>query len=218
MPLKWVLYWQTNPGTSVSTQILTEVSQCVEGMNASKGGRWKATINYYRPNTRDTSMPLPPEFPRDLMGVSLQEQPNKHYFILRGQRIVVEADTMIPMIMEKLKSYRSRIAITFEGFQYQLGDFQLRLGKAVATTADNVRGIVMEIEYLPISSLEKSRQIMEEFLDMWQEIVLKRSLPGRFMHVEPNFAEYGLRDHYTSQHTVVQYASITGHLISTGRN
>lgn len=218
MPLKWLLYWQTNPGTAVSTQILTEVSQCVEGMNASKDGRWKTTVNYYKPNTRDPNMPIPPEFPRELVGVSLQEQPNKHYFILRAQRIVVEADNMISTIMDKLQSYRSRIAINFEGFQYQLGDFQLRLGKAVMTTADNLRGIVMEIEYLPISSLEKSKQIMEEFLDMWQEIVLKRTLLGRFVHVEPNFTEYGLRDHYTSQHTVVQYATVTGHLFSTGRN
>ncbi|KAL5728612.1 hypothetical protein ACHQM5_001679 [Ranunculus cassubicifolius] len=218
MPIKWVLYWQTNPGTPVSTQILTEVTQCIEGINGTKGSRWKSTVYYYKPTTRDPSMPVSPELPRELVGVALQEQPNKHYFVLRGQRILVEADNMIPVIMEKLQSYRSRGVIHFEGFHYQLGDFLLRIGKVVAPNTDSVRGIIMEMEYLPISSIEKSRQIMEEFLDMWQEAVSKRSLPGRFMHVEPNFAEYSLRDHYTSQHTVVQYAAIINNLLSTGRN
>ncbi|XP_030945155.1 mediator of RNA polymerase II transcription subunit 20a-like isoform X2 [Quercus robur] len=102
-----------------------------------------------------------------------------------------------------------------EGFQYQLGDFQLRVGKVSPTHSENLRGIVMEVEYLPISSMEKARQIMGEFLEIWQEAVSKRSLPGQFMHIEPNFAEYGLADHYTSQHTAVQYAIVMAQLIAT---
>ncbi|KAF9590705.1 hypothetical protein IFM89_036829 [Coptis chinensis] len=149
------------------------------------------------------------------MGISLQEQLSKYYFIIRSQRIVLEADTLVQMIMEKLQSYRSRISVNFEGIQYQLGDFQWRIGKVVATNADSLRGIVLEMEYLPISSVEKSRVIMEEFLDMWQEIVSKRSLPGRLMHIEPNFAGYGLADHYTPQHTVVQYATVMTHLLQS---
>lgn len=73
----------------------------------------------------------------------------------------------------------------------------------------------MQVEYLPISSMEKARQIMGEFLEIWQEAVSKRSLPGQFMHIEPNFAEYGLADHYTSQHTAVQYATVMAQLIAT---
>ncbi|XP_058108573.1 mediator of RNA polymerase II transcription subunit 20a-like isoform X2 [Magnolia sinica] len=76
----------------------------------------------------------------------------------------------------------------------------------------------MEVEYLPISSLEKSRQVMEDFVDIWQETVSKKSLPGHFMHIEPNFAEYGLLDHYSPQHTAVQYATVTAQLIATVRN
>lgn len=54
------------------------------------------------------------EFARDFLGISLNEQPNKHYFILRGSRIVVEADSTILTIMEKLQSYRSRLSLFFE--------------------------------------------------------------------------------------------------------
>ncbi|XP_016673807.1 mediator of RNA polymerase II transcription subunit 20a isoform X2 [Gossypium arboreum] len=80
------------------------------------------------------------------------------------------------------------------------------------------------VEYLPISSLEKSKQIMEEFSDIWKDAISKRSLPGHFIHIEPNFSDYGLADHYTSQHTAVQYTHVTSQLIAsvqavqTGRN
>ncbi|KAK9274434.1 hypothetical protein L1049_021681 [Liquidambar formosana] len=213
MPLKWVLQWQPNAGTTVNSQILNEVSQCVETINGVKEGRWKATLTFYKPMIREQAVPT--DYPRDFLGISLPEQPNKYYFIIRGQRIVLEADSSIQTIMEKLQSYKSRVALIFEGFQYQLGDFQLRVGKVVPSHSENLRGIVMEVEYLPISSLDKSRQIMEEFLDIWQEAVSKRSLPGHFTHIEPNFAEYGLSDHYSSQHTAVQYATVMAQLIAS---
>ncbi|KAJ0090901.1 hypothetical protein Patl1_13565 [Pistacia atlantica] len=208
MPIKWVLHWQPNAGTSVNSQILNEVSQCVESINGVKEGRWKATLTFYKPMLRDQS--LAGEFPRDFLGISVPEQPNKYYFVIRAQRIVMEADSSIQNIMEKLQSYKMRVALNFEGFQYQLGDFQLRVGKVVPTHSENLRGIVMEVEYLPISSIEKSRQIMEEFLEIWKEALSKRSLPGQFMHMEPNFTEYGLPEPYTSQHTAVQYANCYG--------
>jgi mediator of RNA polymerase II transcription subunit 20 len=215
MPIKWVLHWQPNAGTTVNTQIFNEVSQCVESINGVKEGRWKATLTYYKPILKEQSVAA--EFPRDFIGMYLPEQPNKYYFIIRGQRIVCEADSSIQAIMEKLQSYKSRVALYFEGFQYQLGDFQLRVGKVVPTHAENLRGIVMEVEYLPISSVKKSHQIMEEFLDIWQDAVSKRALPGHFMHIEPNFGEYGLGDRYTSHHTTVQYATVMAQVIATAQ-
>ncbi|KAL9426972.1 hypothetical protein AB3S75_033704 [Citrus x aurantiifolia] len=213
MPIKWVLHWQPNVGTSVNSQILNEVSQCVESINGVKEGRWKATLTFYKPMLRDQS--LASEFPRDFLGIMVPECPNRYFFVIRAQRIVLEADSTIQTIMEKLQSYKMRVALNFEGFQYQLGDFQLRVGKVVPTHSENLRGIVMEVEYLPISSIEKSRQIMEEFLDIWQEALSKRTLPGHFMHMEPKFTEYGLSDHYSSQHTAVQYATVMAQLIAS---
>ncbi|OMO67204.1 Mediator complex, subunit Med20 [Corchorus capsularis] len=202
-----------NAGSTVNSQILNEVSQCVESINGVKEGRWKATLTFYKPILRDQALAV--DFPRDFLGMSLPEQPNKYYFILRAHKIVVELDASIQVIMEKLQSYKSRVALNFEGFQYQLGDFQLRVGKVVPTHSENLRGIVMEVEYLPISSLEKSRQIMEDFIDIWQDAVSKRSLPGHFLHIEPNFSDYGLGDHYTSQHTAAQYAQVMAQLIAS---
>ncbi|XP_055960732.1 mediator of RNA polymerase II transcription subunit 20a-like isoform X1 [Mercurialis annua] len=166
---------------------------------------------------------LAQEFPRDFLGISLPDQPNKYYFMIRGQRLLVEADSSIQTIMEKLQSYKSRVALLLEGFQYQLGDFQLRIGKVVHSHSENLRGIVMEVEYMPISSIEKARPIMEDFTEIWQETISNRSLPGHFVHIEPNFSDYGLLDQYSSQHTALQYATVVAQLIATqtvqaGRN
>lgn len=54
------------------------------------------------------------EMPRDFIGMSLPERPNKFYFTLRNHRIVVEADLSIQNIMEKLQSYKSRVTLVFE--------------------------------------------------------------------------------------------------------
>ncbi|KAK7363293.1 hypothetical protein VNO77_05429 [Canavalia gladiata] len=215
MPVRCILHWQPNQGTVVNSQVLNEISQCVETLNGVKDGRWKATLTFYRPNLRDQSITI--DFPRDFLGISLLEQPNKYYFIIRGQKIVLEADSSILTIMEKLQSYKSKVALNFEGVQYKLGDFQMRVIKVVPNQAENLRGIMIEIEYLPISSVEKSKQIMEEFIDIWKEVVSKKSLAGQFMNAEPNYAEYGLSDNYTSQHTAVQYAAALAQLIASAQ-
>lgn len=120
--------------------MINEVSQCVESINGVKEGRWKATLTFYKPMFRGHSETLvshsiicffplnlmcfqlyraadqavPAEYPRDFLGISLPEQPNRYYFIIRSQKIVLEADSSIQMIMEKLQSYKSRVSLTFE--------------------------------------------------------------------------------------------------------
>lgn len=54
------------------------------------------------------------DFPRDFVGISLAEQPGKYFLVIRGQRLVVEAESSIQMIMEKLQSYKTRVALNFE--------------------------------------------------------------------------------------------------------
>ncbi|KAK4756898.1 hypothetical protein SAY87_007025 [Trapa incisa] len=93
-----------------------------------------------------------------------------------------------------------------QGDQYQLGDFQLRVGKVVPGHQETLRGIVMEVGYFPTCSMEKSQQIMDDFTGIWQETLPKRSLLGQYVCTEPNFSELGLVDDFTPQDTAVQYA------------
>ncbi|CAN8247236.1 unnamed protein product [Cochlearia groenlandica] len=213
MPAKWVLFWQPNQGSTVSSQILNEATQCIESMNGVKEGRWKENLIYYRPILRDQANQS--EYPRDFLGISLADEPSKYYFVIRTQRIVVESDSSIQLIMEKLQSYKSKVVLYFEGFQYRLGDFRLRVGKVVPTLSETVRGIVMEVEYLPISSLDKAKKVMEEFVEMWDEALSKRSMTGKFVHMDVNFEEFGLGDSCTPQHTAVRYSFVMAHMIAT---
>ncbi|XP_027332401.1 mediator of RNA polymerase II transcription subunit 20a-like [Abrus precatorius] len=212
MPVRCILLWQPNQG-GVNSVVLNEISHCIETLNGVKDGRMKASLTFYKPNLREQNVTM--DFPRDFLGMSMLEQPNKYYFIIRGQKIVLEADSSILTIMEKLQSYKCRIALNFEGVQYKLGDFQMRVIKVVPLQGEGLKGIMIEIEYLPISSVEKSKQIMEEFVEMWKEVASKNSLAGQFIHVEPNYAEYGLSDTFTSQHTAVQYAAALAQLIQS---
>ncbi|XP_020582485.1 mediator of RNA polymerase II transcription subunit 20a-like isoform X2 [Phalaenopsis equestris] len=210
-----LMHWQPKPGTTLSTQILTEACLSVESIGGQKDGRWRSVLTFYRPMQRDASVPV--EHPRDFLGLALQEQPSKYYFILRPNRIVLEADASIQVVMEKLQSYKARVTLNFEGFQYKLGDFQVRVGKCIPSTSEALRGIMMEVEYLPLSSIDKSKKVLEDFFDIWQETISKKSLPGIFMHIESNFADYGLQDRYTSLHTAVQYATCMAQLIAAVR-
>uniref|UniRef100_I1QPC6 Mediator of RNA polymerase II transcription subunit 20 n=1 Tax=Oryza glaberrima TaxID=4538 RepID=I1QPC6_ORYGL len=184
---------------------------------SSSTARWRGTARPPPPRGRG-----PPqqhsEVPRELLGVALHERPGLYFSILRAHRLVLQADSAFPQVMEKLQSYKARVTLNFEqGFQYQLGDFCLRIGKCVPNNSETLRGIMMEVEYYPLSSIEKSRAVMEDFFDIWQETVAKKSLPGHFIHVESNFSEYGLSDHYSFQHTAVQYATCLQQLMAAVR-
>ncbi|KAL9257372.1 Mediator of RNA polymerase II transcription subunit 20a-like protein [Drosera capensis] len=215
MPTKWVLHWHPNAGSTANSQILNDISQCIESINGVRDGRWKAVVTFYKPIVRDQAMVA--EFPRDFLGISIPDEPYKYYFVVRGQRIIVEADVSIQAIMDKLQSYKLRVMLNFEGLQYRLGDFRVRVGKVFPSHSESMRGIVMEVEYLPISSIEQSKQIMKEFLEIVQETLSNKSLPGQFTHTEPNFAEYGLSDQYTSQHAAIQYSTVMAQLIASSQ-
>lgn len=195
----------------MSSQTLHEVMKSIESLNATRGARWQATTAQYRPIFRDPAMPV--DCAREVLGVSFSENPNKYFFILRAEHMVVEADSNIQEIMEKLQTYRNRLTLVFEGYQYQLGDFNLKAGRAVLNN-ESIRGIVLEVEYLPVSSLEKTRILLQEFLDLWQDVISKLSLNGKISTLEPHFGNYSLSDNYSWQHTAVQYITLMAYFLS----
>lgn len=211
MPVKWLLHWQSGTGTQVSSQTLLDIMKSIESINAVRTGRWQVTAAQYRPTLRDSS--IPGDCARELLGVAFSENPDKYFFILRAEHMVVEADSNIQDIMEKLQTYRNRLTLIFEGFQYQLGDFHIKAGRAVLNN-EILRGIVMEVEYLPVSSLEKTRILLQEFVDLWQDVISKQSLNGKLMSLDPPWGDYSLPDNYSWQHTALQYISLMTHFMS----
>ncbi|XP_025883450.1 mediator of RNA polymerase II transcription subunit 20a-like [Solanum lycopersicum] len=144
MSIKWVLCWQPNAGTTINSQILIEVSNCVESINGVKEGGWKNTFCFYKPMLKEQENES--QFPQQFLGASLQEQPDKFYMALSRKRLIAEEESSIQTIMENLQSYRIKFALNCEGFLYRLGDFRVRVGKVVPINSENLRGIVMEFD------------------------------------------------------------------------
>ncbi|KAL2623504.1 hypothetical protein R1flu_003709 [Riccia fluitans] len=114
--------------------------------------------------------------------------------------------------------YRNRLTIFFEGYQYQLGDFQVKAGRAVLAHSENLRGIVLEVEYVPVSSIEQTRILLQEFVELLQEVVAGQNMLGRFIHLEPNYTDYNLPDQYSWQHTALQYITLMVYFMSSTRS
>ncbi|KAJ3677102.1 hypothetical protein LUZ60_002826 [Juncus effusus] len=203
----------------LTTQVVSESCACAESFpGAVRDGRWRSVMTFYRPIPLRGDQQHPPELPRDLLGLAFNDLPNEYFFVMRTQRLTMRADLSVQGVMDKLGSYKARFVVHFEGFQYKLGDFRLRIGKCINTPNDALRGVMMEVEYMPLSSIEKSKRIMEEFFDIWQEAIVKKNLAGHFINPDANFSEYGLNDHYTPQHTAVQYGVCIVQVMASNRS
>lgn len=212
MTVKWLYYWQPTVGGTVSSQTLFDAFKRVEALHGLKTFRWQITASQFRPNQRDSPVP-PVDCARELWGVSFSEVPDKYYFALRQEHMVVEADATMQAIMEKLQVYRNRLTILFEGFQYEMGDFHIKAGRAVLAHTENLRGIVLEVDYKPLSSVEQSRRVVEDFMKVLNSGVIT----GQFIPLDPNFSEYSLPDLYSWQHTSLQYVTLMAHVLSQQR-
>ncbi len=71
----------------------------------------------------------------------------------------------------------------------------------------------VQVEYMPVSSLEQSRAAVLEFMELWQEGVIL----GQFVALELNFTDFSLSDHYCWQHTALQYVSLMAFFLSQQR-
>jgi mediator of RNA polymerase II transcription subunit 20 len=117
------MHWHPKPGATLNSQILVEACGCAEAHGGAKDGRWKTSIFFYRPMTRDGGAGGPtaqqqqhqPDVPRELLGVALHERPGLYFSIVRAQRLVLQADATFSQVMEKVQSYKeARVALNFE--------------------------------------------------------------------------------------------------------
>lgn len=107
--------WHPSPGATLNSQILLEACACAESLGGVKDGRWKTSIFFYRPMTRDGAAGQPhADLPRELLGVALHDRPDLFFSIVRAAKLVLQADAAFPQVMEKLQSYKARVALNFE--------------------------------------------------------------------------------------------------------
>eukprot|EP00897_Mesotaenium_endlicherianum_P009804 jgi/Mesen1/8852/ME000053S08258 len=217
MGMKGLLHWQPEAGALLTSQTYAEVLKVMESLTSARSGRWHVTCALHRPIIREgVSAPSADGLAaRELFSVSLGDRPAHNYLVLRHGRMVVQADAAISLVMEKLQMYRHRLSVNFEGSEFSLGDFEVRIGKAVLSTSENIRGILLEVEYLAASSLKQAGGIFQEFVCLLQAVSTSTTLKGHFVPLETNYADYGLGDEYTPQHTALQYVLLSSHMMAS---
>ncbi|KAG6536366.1 mediator of RNA polymerase II transcription subunit 20a-like isoform X1 [Zingiber officinale] len=210
-----LMNWLPKYGSEITNPLLAEVILCLEGFGSiTKVGNWLHRITIYRAIDRKgayvsdasaSSRNLGHKF----LGIAFHDHPSVYFFVIPLPRhlTVLEADANIQILMSQLGSFKHSSVRYFQGFQYRLGDFQLKVGKCFRSAPENFRGIVLEIEYLPLSSMEVCRPIMKEFFGILQEEFSKMSVPGHLINIEAHFERFGLQDYYTAQHTALQYSA-----------
>ncbi|GBG72221.1 hypothetical protein CBR_g11153 [Chara braunii] len=218
MGVKWVMYWQPLVGTVTSSQNFVDLVRAAESIQSVRIGRWNATCATYRPVIRDApSSAAEVSAAKELFGASFSELPRKYFFVLRQEFIVVEAATSIQAVMERIQLYLNRLSVSFEGVCFQVGDFLVKIGKAIQSQNEVLRGVMIELEYIPTTSLEQSGPLLSEFLAIWQDLASNMSQPGRLVLVEPQYADFGLSDTYSPQHMALQYVLLCVHFLGSMR-
>jgi hypothetical protein len=105
-------------------------------------------------------------------------------------------------IFDRTGLYQHRVSLSFEGVDFAVDDFVLRLARITGQNSGFL-GIMLELEYRPVASYELARQALDEFTASVHRAV--SSVPGGFLAVpEPSYAEYGLSAHeHTGRHSAL---------------
>ncbi|KAI8973604.1 mediator complex, subunit Med20 [Mycotypha africana] len=134
-----------------------------------------------------------------LYQVSLAQQPKHVYCMVEGS-VVIEAEKELELILLRLKNlWQLRQSVTIEGTSYDIGDFTLRVANILL--GSTYKGLLLEIEYHPCSTPNRTRQLLEEFIAS-----IVPSSAQLSCEYEYNFEQVGLSGHeFTIAHTSYQY-------------
>ncbi|CAG8462318.1 9346_t:CDS:2 [Ambispora gerdemannii] len=155
---------------------------------------------------------------RSISSTQLQQQLRFMYTIgtRHGQQlfytlvddVVVESERETELIMEKLKNlWGLRQNATIESHTFPVGDFVVRLGKLNVNS--DYKGIMIEIEYRPLSHPYTAAPILQEFKDMLlpADAQIAQWISGATS--DDTFAKVGLSEEvYTTSHTMYQYMQL----------
>jgi len=142
---------------------------------------------------------------KEMLVMHTSQEPNKRYFFLREERILLEADTAMFAVLDKTQLYQHKLSFVVDGHGYPLGDFTVFLAKATSHTGNFV-GVVLEVEYHPVGNLEAAGPVLTHFSDMLQHSTDK--LSGKFVAVDDNFADRDWGPAFSGKHGALQHLNL----------
>ncbi|PIA13231.1 hypothetical protein COEREDRAFT_83645 [Coemansia reversa NRRL 1564] len=211
----WVLWWKDAQGTA-SLGLLQE--RLLRGLRASLRGRWSMDIRlFHSPHnfvelqqlkvaSVDSSQPATRGTASDqsmYLVARGQGAARRQYFVMASNRVVIETEPEMESMVLRLKNlWTPRQTARIEGYSYEGNDWVIRTGNLMVGTS--YKGLIIEINYLPCSNPEQTRELMRELL----MLILPHDA-----FVDPNngvdYRRASLDPHrMTDRHTAYQYVHL----------
>lgn len=212
MGFRWVLRWQ-HPGPLPGRQVFETICAALETYKTSNKRRWAAQNAILRVVQVETALGLReaggPSV--DLQLLTFHDAPELTYLLVRKAGKVMEADKSILEVLTKVAPYKVRATLHFEGWAYNLGDFNVRVGKVTLRPTEEFKGFMVEVEYAPVSTAEQATPALKEFVEFLQTATAGPG--GRLQVVAAPLDDFSLSAAFSLQHLAVQYSTLTAALL-----
>ncbi|KAK9824195.1 hypothetical protein WJX72_008445 [[Myrmecia] bisecta] len=216
MGVKRVLRWQ-HPGAYPGRQDFETLGAALESLKGSNRRRWAAACQGMRvmQGQEDAASVREAAKAKEVYMVTFSSDADAVFLVMRQERQIIRAERSIRELLEKVNMLKQRFMLYFEGWQCSLGDFVVKLGKATQKPNDEFKGIVMEVDYLPLASPQQAQHVLKEFVEILQAATT--SAGGRLELVSAPLAEYPLPERFGMEHTAVLYTALCSSLLSQAR-
>ncbi|DBA97362.1 hypothetical protein WJX77_010400 [Trebouxia sp. C0004] len=208
MVARWIL--RVHPGQQPGKQ-LQQLSQALEALEAESSGRWSVCVATHRRVQEESYIKTEAKAARDLSLVTFGNNTASVYLVLRNEKQLVTADQDMLTLLNRIALYKHRSTLVFEGTAYVLGDFAVKICRTILKPGEEVKGVAMDIEYVPASDAAAAHPALLEFMAALQEASTE---PLSDMSVvETATAEYGLSDRDIAQHAAILYLTCASALL-----
>ncbi|KAK9835292.1 hypothetical protein WJX84_007018 [Apatococcus fuscideae] len=177
MTISCVLVWRQPKDGPTNRQATEALVSALEGLRAAARRGWSVQISALRPALDGNQRSRQTNQAADLYMTSISELKDSTFLVARQQRQVLEAGKPIEGILSKINIYQPRFNFRFEGNVFVMGDFAIKLGRALQKPSDELKGLVVEVQYRPAMDLKAGRPILEAFMQILKERT-EATLPG----------------------------------------
>lgn len=221
MTVRKLLYASVEAGGG-SRQAFDDLINVLLALQGSKPIRWAVQCAAYRPQQHARMLDPQSVNPvqndqvqlqaKDLYSVNCSTLPTSSFLISRSQHVVIEGDAQLQQLVEKLHLYQQRSMLHLEGYSYTLGDFCVGVAQAVQKPLGELRGLVLDVAYTPISNIEAGEPLLQEFCAFLQEEAA--AIKIAFHISQPQWQEYRLHENHSHLHSAVQFVQLMTELLA----
>lgn len=195
------------PADKTAPQVIDFIQKRISSLGAVHTGQFLVDCETYTSSPNLALGPLPPGAapPGNLRTFHVlhnSEHPATVFSVLEPPaagkpRITFTSDTLFDYLLLKLSNvYQKKLKIESKGSRFEIGDFVVKLG--IVTASGSVKGILVEVEYLPCVGVQSCWNLLNEFAQGFLGSVVTNQLPPYLKQKNPS-------EIYTPADTIHQY-------------